>query len=205
MSAEEERLFNQLDFSKESYQATLGVPKLKADNTNDLLSQRWCRPSLSIVGIENSGHGGSVISKSVVGKISIRYVPDQKGEDLLVRFTDFVNKTFNQLNSGNSVEVRVIRTGDWWLGDRSNKYYKFAAQAIQEEWGVPPMYVREGGTIPVTPFLEQTLGAPALLLPLGTSSDRAHLENERIGLENLLKGKNVIKRLFRSLAEKGKD
>ncbi len=41
------------------------------------------------------------------------------------------------------------------------------------------MYVREGGTIPVTPFLEKALNAPALHLPLGQATDSAHLQNER--------------------------
>jgi di- and tripeptidase len=64
------------------------------------------------------------------------------------------------------------------------------------------MAVREGGTIPVTPFLEKTLNAPVLHLPIGTVTDKAHLQNERIRLENLQKGKNVLKRFFNELSNK---
>lgn len=70
------------------------------------------------------------------------------------------------------------------------------------EWGMKPLYVREGGTIPVTPFLEKTLNAPALHLPIGQATDRAHLQNERLRLQNLLKGKNVLKAFFKQLAKR---
>ena len=72
--------------------------------------------------------------------------------------------------------------------------------------------VKEGGSLPVTgmvtsifrsrnqAFLEKQFGCSALHLPLGTAMDRAHLQNERIKVENLLKGKNVLKRLFKELS-----
>lgn len=47
--------------------------------------------------------------------------------------------------------------------------------------------------------------APALLLPLGQSSDGAHLPNERIKLENLLRGKSVLTSLFERIARKLKE
>ncbi len=72
-------------------------------------------------------------------------------------------------------------------------HFKYMSQAIRKTWGVDPLYVREGGTIRVTPFLESVLNAPALHYPMGQSSDRAHLDNERIRLENLIRGKDVLK------------
>jgi hypothetical protein len=42
-----------------------------------------------------------------------------------------------------------------------------AAAAVRREWGQEPLYVREGGTMPVASVLEKLLGAPAILLPLG--------------------------------------
>lgn len=35
-----------------------------------------------------------------------------------------------------------------------------------QEWGSPPLLVREGGTMPVASELERLLGAPAVLLPV---------------------------------------
>jgi di- and tripeptidase len=53
----------------------------------------------------------------------------------------------------------------------------------------------------ITPFLAKTLDCPALHLPLGQASDGAHLANERISLNNLHKGKDVIKKLFMNLRD----
>lgn len=50
--------------------------------------------------------------------------------------------------------------------------------------------------MPVARKLEKMLGAPVLMLPMGQSSDNCHLANERIQRVNLLRGKNVVKRLL---------
>ncbi len=49
--------------------------------------------------------------------------------------------------------------------------------------------------MPVASAREKLLGAPAVLLPMGQSSDCPHLANERIRRDNLLHGKNVVKHL----------
>jgi hypothetical protein len=71
---------------------------------------------------------------------------------------------------------------------------------VEKVWGVRPSYIREGGTIPITRFLEDKLGASAVHLPLGQASDAAHLPNERMRLENLLKGKRVFQHFLTELA-----
>lgn len=49
-------------------------------------------------------------------------------------------------------------------------------------------------------MLEKELDAPGVHLPMGQASDSAHLSDERIRLVNLLKGKAVVSRFFKSLA-----
>lgn len=53
--------------------------------------------------------------------------------------------------------------------------------------------------MPVASALEKMLGAPALLLPMGQSSDNCHLANERLRRANLIHGKNVVKHLLAEL------
>jgi di- and tripeptidase/Cys-Gly metallodipeptidase DUG1 len=62
-----------------------------------------------------------------------------------------------------------------------------AEAAVRREWGCEPLYVREGGTMPVASVLERMLSAPAIMIPMGQSSDSPHLANERIRRVNLLK------------------
>lgn len=54
--------------------------------------------------------------------------------------------------------------------------------------------------MPLTAWLEQTLEAPAIHLPLGQSSDAPHLPNERIRVLNLFHGRMILGDIVRSLA-----
>jgi len=126
---------------------------------------------------------------------------------------------FSLFLRGNNLKVSKDHIGDWWLGNPfstptpaldaattcfnyhlTGEYYKAAARAIRQVWGVDPNFIREGGTIPITRFLEDRLGTSAVHLPLGQATDAAHLPNERIHLENLLKGKLVFQQFLTELA-----
>lgn len=47
-------------------------------------------------------------------------------------------------------------------------------------FGVEPDLTREGGSIPVTLTFEEATGRNVMLLPLGSSDDGAHSQNEKI-------------------------
>lgn len=59
-----------------------------------------------------------------------------------------------------------------------------------------PLFIREGGSIPAISFLESEFSADAAMFPMGQASDNAHLDNERIRVENLYKGREVLKKVF---------
>lgn len=103
----------------------------------------------------------------------------------------------NQRVSPNLIQISIGHRADWWLANVSRcSLYAAAAEAIREEWGTEPLLIREGGSIPAVPYLEKTFGACAVHVPMGQASDSAHLPNERIRLENLMRGKSVMKRLL---------
>ena len=63
-----------------------------------------------------------------------------------------------------------------------------------------PLYIREGGSIPVIRFLEKEFDAPAAQLPCGQSTDNAHLDNERLRLLNLYNSRKIFRKVFEELA-----
>lgn len=75
-------------------------------------------------------------------------------------------------------------------------------QSLEKFWKIKPILVREGGTSPNTRYLEETIAAPCLHFPIGQSSDRAHLQNERIRLLNLSTSKEVLTDFFHKIALK---
>lgn len=222
LDAAETRLESSDEFQPSMYRAVLGVPSFVHSSRRDLLSARWCEPSLSVVDVRvgddeaaaaaasDGGSGDScyrfgptrfsVVPRTATGHISIRFVPDQDASRLTELFRAHVQHEFRKLRSANHVAVTLRSKGDWWEADPESALFRMAERAVAAEWGQLPLFVREGGTMPVARALEQELGAPALLIPFGQASDACHLANERIARANLLAGKNVIKHLLNEVA-----
>lgn len=68
---------------------------------------------------------------------------------------------------------------------------------------VGPLYIREGGSIPTIRFLEKEFSAPAANLPCGQASDHAHLDNERLRVVNFYKSREIFRRVFEKLPQRG--
>jgi len=168
-----------------------------------LLSSRWSAPSLTIHNIESTGpKSATVIPGAIKAQLSLRIVPDQELEALADLLKEFLSTTFGTFQSPNILKISVDHTADWWLGKLDDSWFQSLEGAVQEVWGVEPLRIREGGSIPSVPFLEKEFGCHALHLPMGQSSDRAHLPNERISLSNLQKGKAVVEHFLMNLSMK---
>jgi acetylornithine deacetylase/succinyl-diaminopimelate desuccinylase-like protein len=199
----EKALYADIDFDLDGYKRDLGVSALSSDDKSTLLMKKWRMPTFSFHGIEGafSGPGGkTVIPWKVTAKVSMRLVPDQVPEDIADLFIKQVETLWSVLNSPNKMKVSTLNTGEWWLGDPKNYLFKAADAAIQDIWGQKPIYQRQGGSIPIVPFMERTFEAPAMLLSVGQSTDSAHSQNEKIRILNLLNGKKVIRQMLSNLS-----
>eukprot|EP00049_Salpingoeca_infusionum_P026151 m.24071 g.24071 ORF g.24071 m.24071 type:complete len:1374 (-) comp8560_c0_seq1:2404-6525(-) len=181
-------------FDVGEYKQLHGVSKLTSEDPNTVLGARWNMPTLTVCDIKTSNveSAQSIIPSSASAKISIRFVPDQDGAALTEAVERHIKYEFRKRDSGNKLNVKIEQVSTWWHDDHSAPYYKAAADAIRSVWQVDPLFVREGGTVNTTPMLTQRLGVPALHLPLGQSSDSAHLPNERIRMQNLTNGQLVV-------------
>ena len=142
-----------------------------------------------------------MIPPAASAHISIRFVPDQSSDEVVRRVTEHLRAAFGALGTPNELSVTAVGGGDWWLGDPHSPVYQAAARALERVWGLKPSFIREGGTIPVTSCLERILRAPAVHLSLGQASDNAHLDNERMSLKALYKGKQTLKAFIYELAQ----
>jgi acetylornithine deacetylase/succinyl-diaminopimelate desuccinylase-like protein len=57
-----------------------------------------------------------------------------------------------------------------------------AAHAYKKTFGVLPVFVRSGGSIPVVNTFQKILGIPAVLMGFGLPSDNIHGPNEKFHL-----------------------
>lgn len=165
---------------------------------------RWRYPSLSLHGIEGafSAPGAkTVIPARVIGKFSIRTVPNMDPADLSKLVTFYLEKTFATLKTKNNLKVEELHAGKWWVASPDHWNYRAAAKAVEGVFGVKPDLTREGGSIPVTLTFQDCLGKNVLLLPMGRGTlqlsgrgklivgdDGAHSTNEKLDLSNYISG-----------------
>ncbi len=107
---------------------------------------RWRFPSLSLHGIEGAFYAPgakTVIPAKVIGKFSIRTVPNQDPEKITQQVIDYINGEFKKFNSKNSVKVECLHAGKWWISSIDHWNYRSAANAVKQVFGVEPDYTRE--------------------------------------------------------------
>ena len=51
---------------------------------------------------------------------------------------------FDALGSPNRIDLHVEARGNWWEARPASPWLAMAEAAISKEWGVEPLYVREG-------------------------------------------------------------
>ncbi len=73
----------------------------------------------------------------------------QDAEELIAALRRHVDTVFASLGSSNTVEVHIKSLGDYWEADPESRLFKMAERAVEREWGRAPLFVREGGTMPV--------------------------------------------------------
>ncbi|MFX0149673.1 MAG: M20/M25/M40 family metallo-hydrolase [Candidatus Hodarchaeota archaeon] len=207
ITEEERKLYENLEFSLEDYKKSLGLNRVLDENPIRTLMNMWRNPSLTIHGIQGAfSEPGmkTVVPSSIIGKVSMRLVPDQDPSEISELFTQYVMREFEKINSPNKLRVTTLGTGDWWYGNVQNDIYKAAAAAIEEYWNLVPAFSRSGGSLPIISSMEKMLKAPALILGVGQASDGAHSQNERLRLKNLIGGKEVIKILLQNVSKVAK-
>jgi acetylornithine deacetylase/succinyl-diaminopimelate desuccinylase-like protein len=75
-----------------------------------------------------------------------------------------------------------------------------AARAVGRAFGKPPLFIREGGSIPFVATLVEQLGLPAILLGVGLPDEQTHAPNEFFHLENFYRGMEAVAYLWDELA-----
>jgi acetylornithine deacetylase/succinyl-diaminopimelate desuccinylase-like protein len=76
-----------------------------------------------------------------------------------------------------------------------------AAQALREVFGRAPVYMREGGSVPVVAEFVNALRAPVVLMGFGLPDDRLHAPNEKFHLPNFYRGIETVIRFMELLGE----
>ncbi|KCV68252.1 cytosolic nonspecific dipeptidase [Fonticula alba] len=215
VTPEELANYKNIDFSMDDFRASfdgtcvvfdekdLGLEEAKAKT----LMARWRNPSLSLHGIEGAFYGvgaKTVIPAKVIGKFSIRTVPDMDIEHVNKCAIDFVHAKAKTLGTRCEVKASLVSSGPWWYANPEDYNFRAAARAIAHVHdGIKPDLTREGGSIPVTLWFQTALPeASVLLLPMGACDDNAHSTDEKLDKVNYLSGIKVMAAYLHEIAQK---
>ncbi|KAI9031822.1 WD40-repeat-containing domain protein [Phycomyces nitens] len=177
----------------------INEPAMDSEKLKYDLMARWRYPTFTVHKIDVSINNPTIIPRSATAIVSMRIVPDQSITEICEQFKNHVRNAFEDNLSENNISIDIQSASEYWLGNPQSEYFKAVENAIEEEWNVKPLYIREGGSIPAVRWLEKFCNAPAVHLPMGQASDQAHLHNERIRLRNIHAGRRIVKRLLQTL------
>ena len=186
---EEERAeFARLPFNERQYRNEIGAPKLFGERGHTTLERVWARPTFEVNGLLSgfTGDGAKTVIPAVsMAKVSMRLVPDQDPETVADQFEAYVRKI-----APSTVDVTVSRmhAGKPWMTDLDNPFVQAAGRAVERGFGRPPVFTREGGSIPVVSTFQEILGLPSVLFGVGLPDENAHAPNEKLDLGNFHNG-----------------
>jgi len=204
LTEEEKGLYGDISYTMSNLYESLGSETSIHPDKERTLMARWRYPSLSIHGIEGafSAPGAkTVIPAKVIGKFSIRTVPDMEIDKVNEAVYKYCKDVFGKLGSKNKMSVESQHSGKWWVASPKHWNFSAASKAAEKVFGVKPDLTREGGSIPVTITFEQATGKNVLLLPMGSSTDAAHSINEKLDRRNYIEGTKLLGAYLHYVAE----
>jgi acetylornithine deacetylase/succinyl-diaminopimelate desuccinylase-like protein len=192
--------FAALPFDQEAYREGIGVPAFFGEPGFTILEQIGARPTLDVNGIWGGfeGEGAkTIIPAHAHAKISCRLVANQEPERIFELVAAYVAQV-----APKSIRYSFRRLGDGRpsLTPIDHPATQAAARAIESTFGVAPLYIRDGGSVPVCASFESILGLSTVLLGFAPADGQFHAPNEWMWMSNFEAGIRTIARYWDEVA-----
>jgi len=199
---EEERAeLAKVPFDREAWLKEAGVPQEWGEPEYTINERVSARPTLDVNGI----WGGyidpgakTVLPSKASAKISMRLVADQDPEEIknlvMAHLKSITPPTMK-------IAIKEMEGGDAAIVRRDSPAMKAAFNAYAAGFGREPVFMREGGSIPVVATFQKVLGIETILMGFGLPDDNLHAPNEKFHLPNFYKGIETIIHFFEGLRE----
>lgn len=176
------------DVSEAVVKDLTGVPETWGEAGFNFRERLGARPTFEVNGILSgwTGEGSkTVLPAKAMAKVSCRLVVNQNPQKIYELVRDYVARiTPPTLRS----EVKLLSTGSPALMESDLPEVKAAARAYTTGWGKEPVFLREGGSIPIVVDFQRELNLPVIMMGYGLNSDGAHGPNEHYSLEMFHRG-----------------
>ena len=204
VSAEERELLAKAPFNEEGYKKAIDVEELAGEEGFSPSERTGIRPSFDVCGIWGgyTGEGAkTVLPSKAFAKISSRLVPNQDHEKIAVLFKNHFESIAPK---SVKVEVTSLHGGQGYVCPIDIPAYQAAEKAYTDVYGIRPVPVRSGGSIPIISTFEEVLGIKTVLMGFGLESDAIHSPNENYPLEQFFNGIKTIPLFYKYFAEMSK-
>jgi acetylornithine deacetylase/succinyl-diaminopimelate desuccinylase-like protein len=197
--------FAALPFDEKAFREQLGVDALAGEAGFSTLERRWARPTFDVNGL-TSGYQGegakTVLPARASAKFSFRLVPNQDPHKVTAGLRQRLEEL---LPAGVRMELVEHHGAPGVVMPLDSPYLQAAAVAIEKGFGRRPVFIREGGSIPIVNTFADVLGADVLLLGWGQNDDNPHSPNEKFSLDDYHRGIRASAALWQELASVRKD
>lgn len=153
-----------------------------------VLERRGARPAFDVNGLTSGyqGEGGKTIIPSWArAKFTIRTVPNQDPEKIHSNLKSFLESL---LPDGISMDLKYQQGSGGMVAPLSGKFITAASTVLERVFGRKPLFVRDGGSIPIVAKLRNVLDAETVLMGFGLDDDGIHSPNEKFNLESFFDG-----------------
>jgi acetylornithine deacetylase/succinyl-diaminopimelate desuccinylase-like protein len=155
--------------------------------TGTLLTRMWTKPSITTIGIDapTIPTSSNTLVPTAAAKVSMRIAADEHDLDAFELLREHL---LARVPWGAKVEVVLDERGAGFAADADGPVYDQARAAFADAWGVEPVDIGVGGSIPfVAAFAEQFPDAAILVTGVEDPDSRAHGANESLHLEEFEK------------------
>jgi acetylornithine deacetylase/succinyl-diaminopimelate desuccinylase-like protein len=188
LSEEEKASLNKIPFDEGTWLEESGAPESWGEADFSIKERIGTRPTLDVNGIIGGYTGPgrkTVLPSKVHAKISMRLVPDQDPEEIAKLYEEYVKKI---APPSVKVDVTICSTSVPTISQLHSPAMSAASDAYETVFGREPVFLREGGSIPVVGQFQDILGLESVMMGFGLPNDRIHSPNERFYLPNYYKG-----------------
>ncbi len=201
ITEQEKMELQKLPFNEREFFRKIGLDEGFGEKGFTTLQRRWCRPTFDINGLTcgYQGEGSkTVIPNTASAKFSFRLVPNQKPEKVVENIR---KRLIELLPPGVQMRLKYEHGAPGMRSPLDSPYIQKAATALENVFGTPPVFARQGGSIPIVAELRDKLGAEVLLLGWGQDDDNLHAPNEKFSLLNFRRGMLASAQLMHLLGE----
>jgi acetylornithine deacetylase/succinyl-diaminopimelate desuccinylase-like protein len=200
LSAYERKEFKRLPLKERDLVKLLGVPELFGEQGFTAEERRAARPTFEINGL-TSGYQGegskTIIPAWASAKITLRLVPNQKPAKILQQVKRHLRRICPPTVT---LEIQDGHGAEPYLVSPTSAHAQAALRALHSAFGVKPVLMREGGSIPIVNEFKRILRADTLLLGLALPDDNAHSPNEKFDLDCFAQGQLMAAHLWQELS-----